>query len=142
MPVTVALTSDYSPLKRRGTLIMLMFCGNNAGRLSRRPACRANPSRFRLAKHLPRRGIPPAGVDPVLMIFLPESPRFLIAHRADAPATQAILRKLNVSAQAAASKLVDVAEGNPSGNCSREPRRGNDPALGGFLRQPPEYVSV
>src|ERR1700710_2164176 len=47
------------------------------------------------------------------MIFLPESPRFLIAHRADAPSTQAILRKLNVSAQAAASKLVDVAEGNP-----------------------------
>ena len=26
MPVTVALTSDYSPIQRRGTLIMLMFC--------------------------------------------------------------------------------------------------------------------
>jgi AAHS family 4-hydroxybenzoate transporter-like MFS transporter len=47
------------------------------------------------------------------MLFLPESPRFLIAHRAEAPATQAILRQLNVSAQAAATKLVDVAKGNP-----------------------------
>src|ERR1700693_6142358 len=47
------------------------------------------------------------------MAFLPESPRFLIAHRADAPATQKILRQLNVSAQAAASKLVDVVQGNP-----------------------------
>ena len=44
---------------------------------------------------------------------MPESPRFLIAHRADAPATQEILRKVGVSAQAAATKLVDVAKGNP-----------------------------
>ena len=58
-------------------------------------------------------GIPPVVLIPFLMLFLPESPRFLIAHRADAPATQAILRKLNVSAQAAATKLVDVAKGNP-----------------------------
>ncbi len=31
MPVTVALTADYSPINRRGTLIMLMFCGNTIG---------------------------------------------------------------------------------------------------------------
>ena len=49
------------------------------------------------------------------MFYLPESPRFLIAHRADAPSTQEILRKLNVSTQVAASKLVDVAKGNPVG---------------------------
>jgi AAHS family 4-hydroxybenzoate transporter-like MFS transporter len=47
------------------------------------------------------------------MIFLPESPRFLIAHRTDAPATQDILRRLNVAPQAATSKMVDVAKGNP-----------------------------
>jgi AAHS family 4-hydroxybenzoate transporter-like MFS transporter len=31
MPVTVALTADYSPISRRGTLLMLMFCGNTIG---------------------------------------------------------------------------------------------------------------
>src|SRR6202012_279258 len=56
---------------------------------------------------------PPLILLPFLILFLPESPRFLIAHRADAPATQAILRQLNVSAQAAATGLVDVAKGNP-----------------------------
>jgi MFS transporter, AAHS family, 4-hydroxybenzoate transporter len=58
-------------------------------------------------------GIPPLVLIPFLLIFLPESPRFLIAHRADAPATQVILRQLNVSGEAAATKLVDVAKGNP-----------------------------
>jgi MFS transporter, AAHS family, 4-hydroxybenzoate transporter len=58
-------------------------------------------------------GIPPLLLIPILMIWLPESPRFLIAHRADAPATKKILRQLNVSTQAAASKLVDVAQGDP-----------------------------
>src|SRR6202000_1375011 len=31
MPATVALTADYSPISRRGTLLMLMFCGNTIG---------------------------------------------------------------------------------------------------------------
>jgi MFS transporter, AAHS family, 4-hydroxybenzoate transporter len=58
-------------------------------------------------------GIPPLLLVPFLAMFLPESPRFLIAHRGDAPATQDILRRLNVPAQVAASKMVDVAKGNP-----------------------------
>jgi AAHS family 4-hydroxybenzoate transporter-like MFS transporter len=113
MPVTVALTSDYSPLKRRGTLIMLMFCGNTVGGfLGGQLVAQILPI-FGWQSIFLAGGIPPLLLIPLLMIFLPESPRFLIAHRADAPSTQAILRKLNVSAQAAASRLVDVAEGNP-----------------------------
>jgi hypothetical protein len=50
---------------------------------------------------------------PILMFFLPESPRFLITRRRDAPATQKILRQLNIQAQPAASETVDVARGNP-----------------------------
>jgi AAHS family 4-hydroxybenzoate transporter-like MFS transporter len=113
MPVTVALTSDYSPLKRRGTLIMLMFCGNTVGGfLGGQLVAQILPI-FGWQSIFLSGGIPPLLLIPLLLIFLPESPRFLIAHRADAPSTQAILRKLNVGAQAAASKLVDVAEGNP-----------------------------
>jgi AAHS family 4-hydroxybenzoate transporter-like MFS transporter len=46
-------------------------------------------------------------------MFLPEAPRFLIAHRPDAPETQDILRRLNVRPQVAAPRMVDVAKGNP-----------------------------
>jgi MFS transporter, AAHS family, 4-hydroxybenzoate transporter len=113
MPVTVALTSDYSPLRRRGTLIMLMFCGNTLGGfLGGQLVAQILPI-FGWQSIFFAGGIPPLLLVPFLMLYLPESPRFLIAHRADSPATQAILRKLNVSAQAAASKLVDVAKGNP-----------------------------
>jgi MFS transporter, AAHS family, 4-hydroxybenzoate transporter len=113
MPVTVALTSDYSPISRRGTLIMLMFCGNTLGGfLGGQLVAQILPV-FGWQSIFLSGGIPPLLLMPLLMMYLPESPRFLIAHRTEAPATQAILRKLNVSAQAAASKLVDVAKGNP-----------------------------
>ncbi len=113
MPVTVALTSDYSPLRRRGTLIMLMFCGNTLGGfLGGQLVAQILPV-FGWQSIFLAGGIPPLVLIPFLLAYLPESPRFLIAHRTDAPATQDILRQLNVSAQAAASKLVDVATGNP-----------------------------
>ena len=115
MPVTVALTSDYSPLKRRGTLIMLMFCGNTLGGfLGGQLVAQILPI-YGWQSIFLAGGIPPLLLIPILMFYLPESPRFLIAHRTDAPSTQEILRKLNVSTQVAASKLVDVAKGNPIG---------------------------
>jgi MFS transporter, AAHS family, 4-hydroxybenzoate transporter len=113
MPVTVALTSDYSPISRRGTLIMLMFCGNTLGGfLGGQLVAQILPI-FGWQSIFLAGGIPPLLLIPLLMLYLPESPRFLIAHRTEAPATQAILRQLNVGAEAAASKLVDVAKGNP-----------------------------
>ena len=113
MPATVALTADYSPIKRRGTLLMLMFCGNTIGGfLGGQLVAQILPI-FGWQSIFLAGGIPPLMLLLILLVWLPESPRFLIAHRADAPSTQAILRKLNVSAQAAASKLVDVAKGNP-----------------------------
>src|SRR5258708_5688917 len=115
MPVTVALPSDYSPIHRRGTLIMLMFCGNTLGGfLGGQLVAQILPI-FGWHSIFLAGGIPPLLLIPILIAWLPESPRFLIAHRADAPATKEILRRLNVSAQAAASKLVDVAQGNPVG---------------------------
>jgi MFS transporter, AAHS family, 4-hydroxybenzoate transporter len=113
MPVTVALTSDYSPIGRRGTLIMLMFCGNTLGGFLGGQIVAQILPLFGWQSIFLAGGIPPLLLVPILMLYLPESPRFLITHRADAPATQAILRKLKVDAQTAASKLVDVAKGNP-----------------------------
>jgi MFS transporter, AAHS family, 4-hydroxybenzoate transporter len=113
MPATVALTADYSPLSRRGTLLMLMFCGNTIGGfLGGQLVAQILPI-FGWQSIFLAGGVPPLALIPFLLLFLPESPRFLIAHRAEAASTQAILRRLNVSEQAAASKLVDVAKGNP-----------------------------
>jgi AAHS family 4-hydroxybenzoate transporter-like MFS transporter len=113
MPVTVALTSDYSPIQRRGTLIMLMFCGNTLGGfLGGQLVAQILPI-FGWQSIFFAGGLPTLVLIPFLVMFLPESPRFLIAHRADAPETQDILRRLNVRPQVAASKMVDVAKGNP-----------------------------
>ena len=113
MPVTVALTSDYSPIQRRGTLIMLMFCGNTLGGfLGGQLVAQILPI-FGWQSIFLAGGIPPLLLIPILMFFLPESPRFLIAHHVETPAAHVILRRLNISAQMAASKLVDVAQGNP-----------------------------
>jgi AAHS family 4-hydroxybenzoate transporter-like MFS transporter len=113
MPATVALTSDYSPINRRGTLIMLMFCGNTLGGfLGGQLVAQILPI-FGWQSIFLAGGVPPLLLVPLLMLYLPESPRFLIAHHADAETTRRILQRLDVSAQAAASKLVDVAKGNP-----------------------------
>jgi AAHS family 4-hydroxybenzoate transporter-like MFS transporter len=113
MPATVALTADYSPIKRRGTLLMLMFCGNTIGGfLGGQLVAQILPI-FGWHSIFLAGGLPPLILLPFLLLYLPESPRFLIAHRADAPATQEILRRLDVSPQAAATRLVDVAKGNP-----------------------------
>src|SRR5690242_10339095 len=113
MPATVALTADYSPLSRRGTLLMLMFCGNTIGGfLGGQLVAQILPI-FGWQSIFLAGGIPPLVLLVILLVWLPESPRFLIAHRPDTPATQDILRQVGVSPQAAATKLVDVATSDP-----------------------------
>jgi AAHS family 4-hydroxybenzoate transporter-like MFS transporter len=113
MPVTVALTSDYSPVHRRGTLIMMMFCGNTLGGfLGGQLVAQILPI-FGWQSIFLAGGIPPLLLIPVLMFSLPESPRFLIAQGRDTPATRKILLQLNIQTQPAASEMVDVARGNP-----------------------------
>ena len=113
MPATVALTADYSPISRRGTLLMLMFCGNTIGGfLGGQLVAQILPI-FGWQSIFLAGGIPPLMLLLILLVWLPELPRFLIVHRPDTMATQEILRKVGVSAQAAATKLVDVAKGNP-----------------------------
>jgi len=114
LPATVALTADYSPLHRRGSLVMIMFCGNVLGGfLGGQLVAQILPI-FGWQSIFLCGGVPPLILIPFLMLYLPESPRFLIAHRADRPATQKILQRLNITPQMAASKSsVDVVKGNP-----------------------------
>jgi AAHS family 4-hydroxybenzoate transporter-like MFS transporter len=112
MPVTVALTADYSPIHRRGTLIMLMFCGNTLGGFLGGQLIAQILPIFGWQSIFLAGGMPPLLLIPILMVWLPESPRFLIARRANAPATLDILRRLGIP-QLAVSKQVDIAQGNP-----------------------------
>jgi AAHS family 4-hydroxybenzoate transporter-like MFS transporter len=113
MPVTVALTSDYSSIHRRGTLIMLMFCGNTLGGFLGGQLVSQILPIFGWQSIFLAGGVPPLLLIPVLMFFLPESPRFLVARRREDPAAQKILRLLNIEAQPAAAQTMDVARGNP-----------------------------
>jgi AAHS family 4-hydroxybenzoate transporter-like MFS transporter len=113
MPATVALTADYSPISRRATLLMLMFCGNTIGGfLGGQLVAQILPI-FGWQSIFLAGGIPPLVLLLILLVWLPESPRFLIVHRPDTMATQDILRQVGVSPQAAATKLVDVATSDP-----------------------------
>jgi AAHS family 4-hydroxybenzoate transporter-like MFS transporter len=112
MPVTIALTADYSPIHRRGTLIMLMFCGNTVGGFLGGQLIAQILPIFGWQSIFLAGGVPPLLLIGVLMVLLPESPRFLIARRANAPATLDILRRLDIP-RLAVSKQVDIVQGNP-----------------------------
>src|SRR4051794_28844427 len=79
MPNIIALTSEYSPKHRRATLVTLMFCGFPLGAvlgglISAKPMAHYGwPAVFYLG------GILPIVVLPFLMLWLPESIRFLVA---------------------------------------------------------------
>jgi MFS transporter, AAHS family, 4-hydroxybenzoate transporter len=79
MPNTVAMTSEYSPHRRRATMVMIMFCGFSIG---------AALGGLLAADLIPRYGwrsvflvggIAPLIMAPILLWRLPESVRFLVA---------------------------------------------------------------
>jgi MFS transporter, AAHS family, 4-hydroxybenzoate transporter len=112
-PGAATLTGDYAPQRRRATMIMASFtgaplggfvCGQLAGVL------------------LPRFGWPSifliGGVAPLLMVvamvlWLPESPRFLAAKDKLSPREAALLRRLNITPGRPAAAGVDIASSNP-----------------------------
>jgi AAHS family 4-hydroxybenzoate transporter-like MFS transporter len=101
MPNAISLTSEYSPARRRGFLVMLMFGGFSLG---------SALGGFAAAYVIPRQGweavfivggVMPLLLLPLLWACLPESLRFLAASgRQDASAT-ALLRRLDPTATAA-----------------------------------------
>jgi MFS family permease len=142
MPVTVALTSDYSPIQRRGTLIMLMFSGNMLGGfLGGQLVARILPI-FGWQSIFLAGGIPPLLLIPFLVMFLlgvaalPDRPPRRCAGDAGYPAPP--------QCPPADGGLEDGGRGQ--GQSGRAAFRGracdiNGPALDRLLRQSPEHVS-
>jgi AAHS family 4-hydroxybenzoate transporter-like MFS transporter len=112
-PGAATLTGDYAPERRRALMIMASFtgapiggflCGQLAGFL------------------LPRFGWPSVfvvgGVVPLLLVaamalWLPESPRFLVAKGRLSPRQAALLRRLGIAPSAGGDGGLDLARGNP-----------------------------
>jgi len=110
MPNTIALTSEFSPQRRRATMVMAMFCGFSLG------AALGGFLAAGLIPHFGWRsvfivgGVAPLLLVPMLALKLPESVRFLaLTGRADARVAQ-LLGRINPKAVVAAATRFVVHE--------------------------------
>ncbi len=124
MPATVALTSDYVPERLRAPIVMVIFTGNPLGGFLGGQL---------IAQLLPHFGWPvifwiggllPLALIPVMLIWLPESPRFLLARGRMTTRTERLLQTLNIETTGAsgqpAAHVMDVATGNPVAGLFRD----------------------
>src|ERR1700733_1643466 len=95
MPNAIALTAEYAPERRRGTLITIMFCGFPIG---------ATIAGFAAVPILPAYGwrgvfvlggIMPLLLAPVLALYLPESIRHLVIHGENGDRVRQLLARVN-----------------------------------------------
>ncbi len=95
MPNAIAMTAEYSPHRRRGTMVTIMFCGFPIGAsiagFATVPILQAFSWRgvFVLA------GIMPLLLAPVLALLLPESIRHLVIHGGHAERVRRLLARIN-----------------------------------------------
>ena len=95
MPNAIAMTAEYSPHRRRGTMITIMFCGFPIGAtiagFAAVPILQAWSWRgvFVLA------GIMPLLLVPVLALLLPESIRHLVIHGGEPARVSRLLSRVN-----------------------------------------------
>ncbi|HJZ20733.1 MAG TPA: MFS transporter, partial [Bradyrhizobium sp.] len=93
MPNTIAMTSEFSPARRRATMVMVMFCGFSLGAALGGFLAAALIPQFGWRGVFVVGGIAPLLLAPVLALRLPESVRFLaLTGRAPARVAQLLGR--------------------------------------------------
>jgi AAHS family 4-hydroxybenzoate transporter-like MFS transporter len=106
-----ALTGDYTPHRLRATMIMATFTGAPLGGFLGGQIVALLLAELGWRMIFVLGGIFPLALLPVLVLWLPESPRFLAAGQNLSPRNAALLRRLDINS--AGSDAVDVARGNP-----------------------------
>src|SRR5882762_4049295 len=77
MPNTIAMTSEFSPHRRRATMVMIMFCGFSVGAALGGLLAAALIPQFGWRSVFVVGGVAPLLLVPILALRLPESVRFL-----------------------------------------------------------------
>jgi len=119
MPVTVALTSDYVPERLRAAVIMVIFTGNPLGGFLGGQLIAQMLPQFGWTVIFLLGGLLPLALIPVMLLWLPESPRILLARGRLTTRTERLLQRLNIE-PADAVHPVDVATGNPVAGLFRD----------------------
>jgi AAHS family 4-hydroxybenzoate transporter-like MFS transporter len=119
MPVTVALTSDYLPERLRAAVIMVIFTGNPLGGFLGGQIVALLLPIYGWSVIFWIGGLLPLVLIPVVMIWLPESPRFLLARGRFTPRTERLLQRLDIDV-GGERHVVDVASANPVAGLFRD----------------------
>jgi MFS transporter, AAHS family, 4-hydroxybenzoate transporter len=106
-----ALTGDYTPHRLRATMIMATFTGAPLGGFLGGQIVALLLAELGWRMIFVLGGVLPLALLPVLVLWLPESPRFLAARQNLSPRNAALLRRLDIAS--ARSDTVDVAQSNP-----------------------------
>jgi MFS transporter, AAHS family, 4-hydroxybenzoate transporter len=110
MPNTIALTSEFSPHRRRATMVMVMFVGFSIGAALGGLLAAALIPTFGWRSVFVVGGVAPIVLAPILALKLPESVRFLaLSGRADARVAE-LLAFVNAKAVFAAGTRFAVNE--------------------------------
>src|SRR4051812_22231407 len=119
MPVTVALTSDYLPERLRAAVIMVIFTGNPLGGFIGGQIVALLLPLYGWTVIFWLGGLLPLALIPVVLFWLPESPRFLLARGGFTPWTERLLRRLDIDV-GNERHVVDVASANPVAGLFRD----------------------
>jgi AAHS family 4-hydroxybenzoate transporter-like MFS transporter len=116
MPTTVALTSDYAPDRLRANITMFVFAGNPLGGFIGGQLIALLLPAFGWTVIFYVGGALPLLLFVVLLPWLPESPRFLLAHGDRSARARRVYAAVGIDPDAvpaaATSRHVDVARGN------------------------------
>jgi MFS transporter, AAHS family, 4-hydroxybenzoate transporter len=98
MPNTIAVTSEFSPRRRRATMVMIMFCGFSLGAALGGFLAAALIPQFGWRSVFVVGGLAPLLLVPMLALRLPESVRFLALSGGANERVAQLLRRVNPKA--------------------------------------------
>ena len=141
MPATVALSSDYAPERMRAVVIMLVFAGEPIGGFLGGQLIAQMLPIFGWTSIFVVGGVLPLALIPVQLIWLPESPRFLLRRRQPvSPSAQRVFRTLDIE-PTTRGHAVDVADRQSRRRpVPRRPGADHAAGLDAVLRQSAEHV--